>query len=134
MVEKIRKAAESGKLSSHRNLGSLLGVWAEWAGPEEPKAWVENFTETGEGLSVFLEAMTGKSVSSGSSDSMPREIWYIQLKVVERFIDPDVVASHLEKLKPQGQNESQIRALKAFQQALDRRRSGKPDSNPWSDL
>jgi hypothetical protein len=95
---------------------------------------VENFTETGEGLCVFLEAMTGKSVSSGSSDSMPREIWYIQLKVVERFIDPDVVASRSEKLKPQGQNESQIRALKAFQQALDRRRSGKPDGNPWSDL
>ncbi len=75
--------------------------------------------------------MTGKSVSSGSSDSMPSEIWYIQLKVVERFIEPDVVASRLEKLKPQGQNESQFRALKAFQQALDRRRSGKPDSNPY---
>ena len=133
LVEKIRKAAESGKLAAHPKLGTLLGIWAEWAGPDKPKSWVENFTQTGEGLVVFLEAMTDKATSSGSGDSVPRDFWYMQLKVVEKFIDPEVVASRLEKLKPQVQNESQTRAFKAFQQAIGRRRSGKPDGMPWRD-
>jgi predicted KAP-like P-loop ATPase len=133
LVEKIRKAAESGRLAGQPNLGTLLGVWAEWAGPDEPKLWVENFTQTGEGLVVFLEAMTGKATSSGSGDSLPQELWYMQLKIVERFIDPEAVASRLEKLKPSVQNESQTRAVKAFQQAIARRRSGKPDGAPWRD-
>ncbi|PYT56973.1 MAG: hypothetical protein DMG35_21145 [Acidobacteria bacterium] len=133
LVEKIRKAAESGRLAAHPQLGTLLGVWAEWAGPDEPKSWVENFTQTDEGLVVFLEAMTEKATSAGSDDSLPREIWYTQLKIIERFIDPEVVASRLEKLKPQSPNESQIRAFKAFQEAIGRRRSGKPDGKPWRD-
>jgi predicted KAP-like P-loop ATPase len=133
LVAKIRKAAESGRLASHPKLGTLLGIWAEWAGPDGPKAWVENFTESGEGLVAFMEAMTDKAVSSGSGDSAPREIWYMQLKSVERFIDPEVIASRLEKLKPPVRNESQIRTLRAFEQAIDRRRSGKPDGAPWRD-
>ena len=133
LVEKIRKAAESRRLAVHPKLGTLLGIWAEWAGPDEPKSWVENFTQTGQGLVVFLESMTDKGTASGSGDSVPHEFWYMQLKVVERFIDPEVVASRLEKLKPQVQNESQSRAFKAFQQAIGRRRSGKPDGSPGRD-
>ena len=61
--------------------------------------------------------MTDKAVASGAADSMPREIWYTQLKSVERFIDPELVARRLERLKPQVQNESQIRAFDANAQA-----------------
>jgi hypothetical protein len=133
LVEKIRKSAKTGRLTSHPKLGTLLGIWAEWAGPDEPKVWVENFTQSDKGLVAFLEAMTDKGVASGSGDSLSYEFWYVQLKAVERFIDPEAVASRLEKLKPQVQNESQMRAVKAFQQAIDRRRSGKPDGMPWRD-
>jgi len=133
LVEKIRTAAESGRLAGHPKLGTLLGVWVVWAGPDEPKSWVESFTQTGQGLVALLEAMTNKGTSSGSGDSVPHEFWYMQLKVVERLIDPEVLASRLEKLKPQVQNESQSRAFKAFQQAIGRRRSGKPDGAPWRD-
>jgi hypothetical protein len=83
---------------------------------------------------IALEAMTGKSVSSSSSDLTPREIWYIQLKNVERFIDPILLESRLDYLKPEGKNESQLRALKAFHRALDRRRRGKPDGNQWDEF
>jgi predicted KAP-like P-loop ATPase len=132
-ARKISEAAKSGRLAVHPKLGPLLGFWVEWVGPDEPKAWVENLTQSDEGLVAFLEAMTDKAVASGSDDSMPREIWYTQLKSLERFIDPELVASRLERLKPQVQNESQIRAFKAFQQAIGRRRSGKPDGMPWRD-
>jgi predicted KAP-like P-loop ATPase len=135
LVEKIRKVASSGKLAGHSKLGTLLGVWAEWAGPDEPKAWVENLTQTSGGVFAFLEAMNGKLVVSGSSDLSPREYWYIQLKPVERFIDPETLAGRLEKLKPapQALNEFQLRAVKAFERAITRRRSGKPDGVPFRD-
>jgi predicted KAP-like P-loop ATPase len=133
LVARVRSAAESGKLESHPKLGTLLGIWAEWTGSDEPKLWVDNFTQTARGLVVFLEAMTGKTISSGSGDSGPTESWYVQLKEVEKFIDPETVSSRLERLRPQAQNESETRALKAFDQALDRRRRGKPDGAPWRD-
>jgi hypothetical protein len=31
-VDKIRKAASSGRLTVHSQLGTLLGIWSEWAG------------------------------------------------------------------------------------------------------
>jgi len=130
-VDKIRQAAGSGRLIGHSKLGTLLGIWVEWTGPDEPRAWVENLTQSGDGLVAFLEAMTGKAVSSGTEGT--QEIWYVQLKSVERFIDPELLSSRIEKLKPKGKNESQVRALKAFQEALGRRRSGKPDGAPWRD-
>lgn len=130
-IDKIRQAAGSGRLAGHSKLGTLLGPWVEWAGPDEPRAWVDNLTQSRDGLLAFMEAMTGKAVSSGTEGT--QEIWYMQLKFVERLLDVELLSSRLEKLKPQGESESQVRALKAFREALDRRRTGKPDGAPWRD-
>src|SRR4029077_4950324 len=99
-LDKIREAAGSAKLAGHSKLGTLLGIWVEWAGPDQPRAWVENLTQSGDGLVAFLEAMTLKAVSSGTQGT--QETWYMQLKFVERFIAPEVLSSRLEKLEPQG--------------------------------
>lgn len=128
-VEKIRNAASTGKLSSHPQMGMLLGIWAEWAGPQEAQKWVEKFTQSEGGLIAFLEAMTVKATSYGSGET--QEAWYVQLSAVERFIDPELLATRLNGLKPQDQNESQARALKAFEFAISRRRQGKPGGRPW---
>jgi len=132
-VEKIRGAAASGKLENQLHLGMLLGIWAEWAGPTEPKTWVEKLVQSREGLITFLVAMTGKSTSYGGGGEAPRELWYMRLPAVERFIELNVLENQFEKIKPQSENESENRAIKAFQQALERRRSGKPDGRPFLD-
>ena len=131
LVEKIRTVAESGKLARHPKLAALLGIWAEWVGPDEPKAWVKSFVQFGDGLVTFLEAMTEKAVSFGTDGT--QEMWFIRLKSVERFIDPELLSNQIERLKPQAKNESEVRALKVFQEALGRRRKGKPDGAPWRD-
>ena len=132
-LEKIRRAADAGRLPSHSHLGVLLGIWAEWAGPPEAQTWVEKLIQSSNGLILFLERMTVKATSYGSGDSGVREVWYVQLSAVERFIDPEILASRLDSLKPKGQNESQIRALTAFSSAIRRRREGKPEGRPWLD-
>jgi predicted KAP-like P-loop ATPase len=131
-VDKIRKAASSGRLTVHSQLGTLLGIWSEWAGADEPRAWVDHLTQSDEGIIRFLEAITGKATSSGGGDSGPREVWYIQLQAVEKFIDSAILLNRIEKLGPRAQTESEIRALKALNQALERRRRGK-DGRPWLD-
>jgi predicted KAP-like P-loop ATPase len=131
VLEKIRNAADSARLSSHSHLATLLVIWAEWAGPQEAQAWVEKLIQSSDGLIFFLEGMTVKATEHGSGGV--REFWYVQLSAVERFIDPEILASRLDSLKPKGQNESQIRALKAFSSAIRRRREGKPEGRPWLD-
>lgn len=131
-VEKIRNAAESGKLTKHRHLGTLLSIWAEWSDPSKPKAWVEKLVQSKEGLLSLLEAMTNKSTSYSSGEE-PRYAWYIQLEVIERFADLKTVETQFEKLNPQGQSESEIRAVKAFQEALERRRNGIAGGRPFLD-
>jgi predicted KAP-like P-loop ATPase len=130
-VKNIRRAAESGQLSTQPRLSTLLGIWVEWGGPQEVQAWVERLTQSRDGLIIFLERMTDKATSSGGGGT--QEHWYIQLRIVERLIDPELLASRLESLKPQGQNESEVRAIRAFEFALRRRREGKLDGRPWLD-
>jgi len=131
-IEKIRSAAASGKLTNHPHLASLLSIWAEWSGPGEPKAWVELAVQSRQGLLSFLEAVTNKSTAYSSGEA-PREAWYIQLEAVERFADLKIVEIQFEKLNLQGQSESEIRATKAFHEALERRRKGEHGGRPFLD-
>jgi hypothetical protein len=130
-VEKIRKAAASGRLSDHSKLGTLLDAWVEWTDTAEARMWVANLIQSGDGIATFLASQLSKAISSGTEGS--REIWYVQLKRVERFTGLDKLEESVTVLKPPGKNETQVRALKAFQESLDRRRSGKPDGAPWRD-
>jgi hypothetical protein len=103
----------------------------EWAGPTDPRAWVDKFVRSERGLLTFVDSMTGKATSYSSAGS--RDTWYIELKNVERFIEIKVLENQIEILKPRGQSESETRALKVFAEAVDRRRQGKPSRGPWTD-
>jgi predicted KAP-like P-loop ATPase len=129
-IEKIRKAAQSGRITNHRHLGTLLSIWAQWSGPEEANAWIEKLVQSGEGLISFLKAVTNKSTSYSSGEG-PREAWYVQLDAIERFVDVKLLKIQFEKLKPQGCGEAEIRAIRAFQEALERRRSGERGGRPF---
>lgn len=81
---------------------------------DEPKTWVDDLTQCDDGIIRFLEAMTGKATSSGAADFAPREVWYIQLQAIEKFIDPATLINRIETLKPAGKTESQKLCAKGF--------------------
>jgi len=58
-------------------------------------------------------------------------VWYLRLSEVERFIDPDFVVERVKRLEPRPQNEAQVRALRVFEDALERQRTGKSDEMPF---
>jgi hypothetical protein len=75
--------------------------------------------------------MTRKATVSDSAHYGSRDDWYLRLTELESFIDTDVVAQRLRQLKPLPQNESQVWALRVFEEALERRRTGKSDDMPF---
>jgi predicted KAP-like P-loop ATPase len=130
-LKKIRKTVNDGVLSGHPKFGEVLRLWLEWAGPQEPRAWIENYTQSSAGLIAFLEVMARRATVSDSAHYGSRDVWYLRLSEVERFIDPDVVVERVKKLEPRPQNEAQVRALRVFEDALERRRTGKSDEMPF---
>ena len=67
--------------------------------------------------------MTSQSVS----DYVSKETRYINLSNLEKFVSADAVESVITSVEPTTLNESEGRALAAFQRAMKGRREGKPD-------
>ena len=54
-VERIRQAATNSTLLMAPALMTILYRWRDWAGEQEPKAWVVELLKTDQGLMSFLE-------------------------------------------------------------------------------
>jgi hypothetical protein len=65
------------------------------------------------------------------SDYVSREEWYIRLANVEDFVPAVSIARKINQVLPVELTEQQQRAIRAFQQALQRRKEGKSDDD-WS--
>ncbi|MBI5846621.1 MAG: hypothetical protein HZB31_01465 [Nitrospirae bacterium] len=126
-IEKIRKAGNSSVLNNHPKLLSILYHWLKWASPDEPKKWVEDLIQNGEGLLLFLTSLLHSSVSHSMGDHVSRTNWKISIKNVEDFVSPDMVAKQIMRLNVDKLSEKEQRAVNAFQKALKRRQEGKPD-------
>ncbi|MFQ5903712.1 MAG: hypothetical protein ACE5JO_08480, partial [Candidatus Binatia bacterium] len=128
-VEKIRVAAENGKLRNHPKMLSILYRWREWALPEEPKKWVEGLVTSTDGLLCFLKGCVQEGSVSGADDYAPRIYRHMRLKSVEDFVAPEIVGGKVKQISLDGLTEDEKEAVRAFQRALKRRREGKSDDD-----
>ena len=128
-LEKIRAAAESGKLKSHPKLLYILYRWREWASPEEPMKWVEQLVGSQEGLLYFLKGLVQKGSVSSGDDHVARVYQFMRLKSVEDFVAPKVVDEGIKQLSHAEITEDDREAIRAFQRAVKRRREGKGDDD-----
>ncbi len=117
---------------------ALAGILGISAGYVERALWLKPYVKLAGVAALVLAALTGWSAefaekaATAPGESGPREVWYLQLQAVEKFVDPAVLKNQFDKLKPQVQSESHVRAVRAFEQALERRRSGKPGGGTGS--
>jgi len=126
-LEKIKLAAENGKLKAHPKMAYILYRWSEWVSPEEPKKWVEQLVGSKEGLLCFLKGLVQQGSVSGAGDYAARVYRYIRLKSVEDFVAPEIVEEGIKQISLDGLTEDEKEAVRAFQKALKRRREGKAD-------
>jgi len=131
-VDKIKQAAESGTLKINSHMAYILYRWSEWTSLEEPRKWVEGLIESKEGLLCFLTAFLQQSTSQGMEDYVLRIHWRINLKSVEDFVAPEVLARKIERLSLEDLTDEQQKAVRAFQKALKRKQEGRSDAD-WRD-
>jgi predicted KAP-like P-loop ATPase len=128
-LEKIRVAAENGKLKAHPKMAYMLYRWREWVSPEEPKEWVQQLVRSKDGLLCFLKGLVQEGSVSGSEDYAARVYRYMSRKSVEDFVAPEIVEEGIKQTSLDELTEDEKQAVRAFQKAIARRREGKPDDD-----
>ena len=98
-LAKIEEWAESGKLTEHNHLLSILFLWRRWDAPEQSQKYVQSLVKTDEGLIRFIKHFLSDVRSHGMSDYVESVSWRISLDSVETFLDLNDVDKRLRKIR-----------------------------------
>lgn len=128
-LTKIREAARQGVLVRHPKMASILYRWSEWAGPEEPRQWVQELLGSQAGLLAFLEAFRLPVGVQGIGDYTSQRLWHIRLNDLEAFASIDEVTKRVDALQVDQLDEEGRQAVTAFAAASKRRREGLADDD-----
>lgn len=132
-VQKIRRAADDGRLATHRELQYLLLRWRDWADQDEPSSWAANLIKDRNGLLSLLTAFSRQVGSARMGDHVSKIRWEISLEVLEYFVPVEIVEAELAEQSLENIGEHQ-QAIRAFEKAVRRRRDGAQDRGPrWRD-
>lgn len=123
VLARIEAAARDGHLRRLRGLSYVLWRWKEWAGEDAVKKWVAAELKTGgDGLWV-LRLFLSTSRSDGEKVTFTR---YMRLDWLSYFVDIDTAERLTRSYDIASLAQDDMRALRAFRQALKWREEGKP--------
>lgn len=129
-IAKIEAAANDGRLLQHWGALRALYVWRNLAGEAIVKSWMTTgLTEPN--VVAFLRATMETVTSHGLGDYVGSTRRFIKLATIEDFTPAARVEELLARVNGQTLSEPDAQALAAFREATARRRSGKPDYDPW---
>lgn len=128
-VQKIRTAAETGRLADLPGALSLLYRWRDWEGEDGPRAFCETLASTSEGAAKLAKIFVGRSTSTTIGDRVSRVSWYVKLSTLEHFVPADQMDASLKSVDVAHLKPDEARAVTAFRVAMERRRAGKPESD-----
>lgn len=131
-VKKIEAAAVSGVLARHPKLAVLLGLWVVWGKKEDVTSYVETLTTTDVGTLQLLRSLVVRSLGHGIGDYVGTERFYMRRVDIETLIPMDALAARVTKLQMDGLGDEDLRAVQAFQKAVERRNAGKSDDDPFA--
>ncbi|TAJ42470.1 MAG: hypothetical protein EPO55_02210 [Reyranella sp.] len=124
-----RAAQEPLQFANSPHLLGNLYTWREFADESAPRGWVKELLELPGGALAFLRAITVRSVVHTVGDRVSRDKWTTRLKYLEDFTSIEVI-EHKTKEESKGSlTEADVRALQAFEKALERRKAGKSDDS-----
>lgn len=99
VLEKIRLAASNGSLLQAPELSSILHRWIAWSGDKnEVRKWVFEVTQKTPSLSKFLLQFSRKMLLQTSTDVSARQIYRLNPKWIEPFIDPQNLIENVKML------------------------------------
>ncbi len=99
-LEKIQAWAADGRLSQHRQLGSILYSWRRLSpeDSEEVAGFVRDLIATTEGLIVFLTAFLGQSISQTVGDRVSKKEWRIETKNIADFTNIEDITARAREV------------------------------------
>lgn len=132
-IERIRRAAEEGRLIQSRELPVLLAMWRTRGNDGEAKAWAQSNTESDAGLVAFLELFLTEGFSHTMGDSVGRKFHRLHPKSLEPYFDLDALESRLSKLDESGTLEGMSKvACNQFLREYKLMKAGKDVDGPLS--
>ncbi len=131
-LRKIESAAASGALAEHPKLANLLALWHRWGEDGGASNYIESFINTEVGVLQLLRSLVVRSLRQGMGDYVSTERYYMRRNDVEALVCMDMLDAKVQELRVDGLGEEDRRAVNAFQKAMERRRTGKPDEGPFA--
>lgn len=124
VVQRLRDMAANGRLRTMNGLSYILWRWKEWAGEAEVKSWVQSqINDEGDALWImktFLSTMR----SEGNKVTFTR---YLRLDTLSSFCEIERLEELTKDLNLGKLDKNDMRALRAFRQAMIWKTEGKPD-------
>ncbi|ELA9193017.1 NTPase, partial [Vibrio parahaemolyticus] len=131
-VEFVRKLDEmsknnSNELLSHEHLVSFLYRWKRWGDENKVTDWLKLQANTVEGCITLLKGFVGKSSSQAMGDYVVKVTTYIKIESIEDFLEIAPIEEKLRGIDESKFDSKEREALKAFQEALEKREKGISD-------
>jgi hypothetical protein len=123
VLEHIKAAALDGHLRKLKGLSYVLWRWKEWAGEAVVKEWLAAELKAGGDVLWVLRLFLSTSRSDGEKVTFTR---YIRLDWLSHFVDIDAAERLTRSCDIATLSQDDMRALRAFRQALKWRDEGKP--------
>lgn len=123
-VERIRAAAKDGRLKTMRGLSYLLWRWQEWASEAEVRDWIAAELRNSDDAFWILRTFLSTLRSESEKVTFVR---YHSLDTLARFTNIETLSALTESLELAKLEQDNMRALRAFRQALAWKAEGKPD-------
>jgi len=124
--ERVRAAANDGRLRNLPDLFVILVHWRNWSGEKEVREWIASAVDRSSDalwlLRTILKAMTIQG-------TRVRVIRYIDLRDLEMFIEIAAIEKLTSELELDALSQDEHRALRAFRQALIWKSEGKPEGH-----
>lgn len=94
-VDKIRDAAQSGKLIQYTKLAPLLSGWRLWGDAKEPLGWWQQTAATDEGLVTLISAFKDQSTSTVVGEYARRIQIRVNPELIKYYGDVQEMAARL---------------------------------------
>ena len=99
---------------------------------EDVTNYVETLTTSDVGTLQLLRSLVVRSLRHGVGDYVGTERLYMRRVDIETIIPMDVLAARVAELQTDGLGDQDLRAVQAFQKAVQRRNAGKSDDDPFA--
>lgn len=123
VIKLIHEAAADGRLKTMNGLSFILWRWKEWEGKTAVEQWISSHLRSGSDALWVLKTFLSTMRTEGNKVTFTR---YLRLDTLAQFCDIEDLTAQTHDFVMEKLPQDDMRALRAFRQALIWKAEGKP--------